>query len=224
MKKYKFLTLMACLGMLLLSCVNENKETENADLSGKKHEKKNMSEKLVAALPSTVENTDFIVFSIRDNQIDERQKRSSYDSGDWHGNYLDNLIFQNIKTEETHILTKKKIKIIAYEQLLDSLNPSLNATLYQVLDSFPKNDKLHTFKSLYLSTNDGRNFTKITKVNEHLNSWKYIPETGNIYFTTNDDLDNNRKLNDKDGQSVHSVSLDNFKRKNLLVEELKILN
>ena len=100
----------------------------------------------------------------------------------------------------------------------------MNTTIYQVIDSFPKHEKRETFTALYLSTNEGRNFSKITKVNEHLNSWKYIPETKNVYFITNDDLDNNRKLNDKDLQSIHSVSTEDFKRKDLLVKELESLN
>ena len=219
MKKYKFLMIIAFLGMLLLSCKRSEKNNINTSTATIENKKKE-SEMLVANLPTLVDSTNYIVFSIRNNQLQE-VKRSSYTSDNWYTNYLDNLIFQNIKTQETHVLSKKKIKIISYERLIDSLNPSLNTTLYQIIDSFPKNEKEDTFTALYLSTNEGKNFTKITTKNEHLHSWKYIPETQNIYFITKNDSDNNRKLNVNDGQAMHSVSVKNFKRKDELVEELK---
>ncbi|MET2983743.1 hypothetical protein [Aureibaculum conchae] len=221
--KYNLLMIMAFLGMLLSSCLKSTDGVSINTFSEKSEEEKQTSKNLVADLPMLIDSTNYIVFSIRDNKIQER-KRGLYKSGNWYNNYLDNLIFQNIETQETHILTKKEIKIISYERLLDSLNPSLNTTLYQIIDSFPKNEKEETFTSLYLSTNDGKNFTKITKENENLHGWKYIPETNNIYFITNNDLDGNRKLNDKDGQSIHSISVNDFIRTDLLVEKLETLN
>ncbi|WP_157972883.1 hypothetical protein [Aureibaculum luteum] len=223
MKKYQILMTIAFLGMLFLSCAKSADDENTNTIIDKPENQKTVANTLVANLPTLIENTDFIVFSIQNNEVRE-QKRSSYASDDWYNNYLDNLMFQNIKTQETHILTKKKIKIISFERLIDSLTPSLNTTIYQVIDSFPNNEKQEAFTALYLSTNAGRNFTKITKTNEHLKNWKYIPATENIYFTTNDDIDNNRKLNDKDSQSMHSVSTNDFIRNNLLVEELKNLN
>lgn len=221
--KYNLLMIMAFLGMLLSSCLKSTDGENINTFSEKSEEEKQISKNLVADLPMLIDSTNYIVFSIRDNKIQER-KRGLYKSGNWYNNYLDNLIFQNIETQETHILTKKEIKIISYERLLDSLNPSLNTTLYKVIDSFPKNETQETFTSLYLSTNDGKNFTKITKTNEHLHSWNYIVETNTIYFITKDDIDNNRKLDNKDEQSMHSVSVNDFKRVDLLVEELKGLN
>ena len=223
MKKYKTLMIMAFLGMLLSSCLKSTDGESINTFSEKSEDKKETSKNLVADLPMLIDSTNYIVFSIRDNKIQER-KKGLYKSGNWYNNYLDNLIFQNLETQETHILTKKEIKIISYERLLDSLNPSLNTTLYQVIDSFPKNEKQEIFTALYLSTNNGENFTKITKINEHFHSWNYLPKTNTIYFITHDDKDNNRKLNDKGGQSIHSVNVNNFVRKDLLVEELKDLN
>ncbi len=214
---------MAFLGMLLSSCIKSTGGENINNASVKSEEQEQTSKNLVADLPAIIDSTGFIVFSIRDNQIQAR-KRGSYDSENWYHNYLDNLIFQNIKTQETHVLTKTKIKIISYEYLTDTINPNLNTTLYQVIDSIPKNNKYEPFTALYLSTNEGENFTKITKANEHLKSWKYIPETRNIYFITNDDIDNNRKLNDKDIQTIHSVSINDFKRHDLLISELENLN
>lgn len=223
MKKHKILMITAFLGLLLSSCINTDQSKNVKNNSDTSEIENGNSKNLVADLPTIIDSTNYIVFSIKDNKIQER-KRGSYNSENWYNNYLDNLIFQNIKTQETHFLTKKKIKIVLYERLLDSLNPYLNTTIYQVIDSFPKNDSHSTFMSLYLSTNGGKNFTKITKENEHLNSWKYLPETERIYFITNDDSDKNRKLNDKDGQSIHSVSVKDFSRNDLLVEELESLN
>jgi len=223
MKKYKFLLITAFLGMLLSSCISNDSDKNIEKISDTTEIKNEDSKNLITDLPIIIDNTDFIVFSIRDNKIQER-KRGSYDSENWYNNYLDNLIFQHIKTQETYILTKKKVKIISYERLIDTLNPSVNATVYQVIDSFPKNNKHNTFTALYLSKNDGKYFTKITNENEHLNSWKYIPETKNIYFITNDDMDNNRKLNNSDRQTIHSVSTNDFGRTDLLVETLASLN
>ncbi|MBJ2176087.1 hypothetical protein JBL43_17680 [Aureibaculum sp. A20] len=223
MKKYNFLMTTACFGMLFLSCVKTADDKNTNPFIDKSENQKKAVKTLVADLPSLIENTDFIVFSVRDNVVRE-QKRSSYDSDNWYNNYIDNLIFQHIKTQETHVLTKKKIKIISFERFIDSLNPTLNTTIYQVIDSFPNNEKQETFTALYLSTNEGKNFTKITKSNEHLTRWKFIPETKNIYFTTANDTNSNRKLDEQDGQSIHSVSINDFIRKDLLVEELQRLN
>ncbi len=217
--------------ILLTSCNQNRSESSNhgsfdnylkdSATDTKTASQKDNSKKISINLPVKLDSSSYLVYPI--HELTTAQKKSfirSYESGDWREGYLTNLIFQNIHTEKTHVLTKNTIKIEAYEQLYSSKREAEKIILYQVIDNFPKDKDSLTFKSLYLSTTDGKLFQKISTDNEHLTGWKYISETKKVYFKTIEDSDNNIKFNNADKEHIYSVSIQNFKVTEILKDAL----
>jgi len=213
-------------GILLVSCTNSNQ----VDRSGPNNfdntdtKDKESTVKLTPALPIKLDSSAYIIFPIHESKESGRISKTSYKSRSGYENYIDNIIFQHIENEKTHLLTTDKIKIVSYEQLYNSKREAEKIMVYQIIDAFSENDEDLTLTSLYLGTNDGKLFKKISKPNHHVNSWKYISETKKIYFKTIEDIDKNNKLNSSDKHYIYSVSMGDFKMEQLLNKEIQILN
>jgi len=196
------------------SVTNTNKEAEKEDVK-----------KLTINLPVKLDSSAYLIYPIGELSTKQSSSfKSSYRSEDRYSGYLTNIIFQNIYTDKTHFLTKNIVKITAYEQLYTTQRVSEKIILYQVIDNFPKDEDALTFKSLYLGTNDGKLFQKVSKANEHVTDWKYIPETKKVYFKTIEDTDKNNELNNTDTEHIYAVSIQDFKVINILEDALKTLH
>jgi len=221
------LMLTVFFAILLASCTNQpqgDKSTANNLDVIVDVEKENNNEQLIADLPIKLDSlSDYIVFQIKaaGNQSDNKVSYNSRKG--YSDNYLRNLIFQNTQTEQTNVLTINKIKIISYEQLYNAKNQTEKVILYQVIDTFNEDEETLTLTSLYLSINDGKNFKKISPKDHHLNSWKYFPELKKVFFKTTEDSDGNNILNNLDKQYIYSVSIEDFKAKELLTNEIKTI-
>lgn len=224
------LILAVFFGILLISCNRNNSEksVQGVIINNLKENKviKDDSFKLAAHLPIKLDSTsNYIVFQIKTLTDNERDNKVSYTSRKaYNDNYLRSLIFQNIQTEQTNVLTVDKIKIISYELLYNAKNETEKVIIYQVIDTFPENEDTITLTSLYLSINNGKNFKKISAKNHHLSSWKYFPELKKVFFKTIEDSDGNNELNNLDKHYIYSVSIEDFIVKELLSNELKTLN
>ncbi len=214
-------------GILLTSCNQNNlkKSTQGVIINNFEENKteNDQSTKLIADLPIKLDSTsNYIVFQVK--TLTEKENKISYDSRKrYNDTYLRNLIFQNIQTEQTNVLTVNKISIISYEQLYNAKNETENAILYQVIDTFPEDEDAVILTSLYLSSNDGKHFKKISTKNHHLGSWEYFPELKKVFFKTIEDSDGNNKLNNLDKHHIYSVSIEDFKATELLADELKTI-
>jgi len=164
--------------ILLVSCTNQpqkGKSTANnldvivdVDVDV---EKESNNGQFITDLPIKLDSlSDYIVYQIKvvgneyDNKVSYNSRKGYSD------NYLRNLIFQNIQTEQMNVLTINKIKIISYEQLYNAKNQTEKVILYQVIDTFNEDEETITLTGLYLSINDGKNFKKISPKDHHLNS------------------------------------------------------
>jgi hypothetical protein len=62
-------------------------------------------------------------------------------------------------------------------------------------------------KSLYTSTELGKNFTKISTDLQELVDWKHIESTNKIYFRTIEDANKNGEFDKKDKIHYHFLNL-----------------
>ncbi len=192
---------------------NEFKITQETSENAKKNSGFNIN------LPVAIDSSAYIVFSINKNKIEKSDEKISYRKS--YDYFVDNLIFQHKETGETQILTKKKVTLKSYEQLYTKARIPEKIMVYEVIDTFPKNEDEQIYSSLYLGTNDGKTFKKITQSNEGLTHWIYLPETKKIYFKT---VSHANKNNSKDDNiyedKIYSVSIENYSVKQLLTKEL----
>jgi len=221
------LMLTVFFGILLVSCTKPTQDDRSVikDLNVVVDlDMENNNDQVIADLPIKLDSlSDHIVFQIRNINNQEYNKVTYSSRKGYNDNSLRNLVFQNIQTEQTNVLTLDKIKIVSYEQLYNDKNEMEKVVLYQVIDTFMEDDEAITLTSLYLSVNDGKNFKKISSKNHHLNSWEYFPELKKVFFKTVEDSDGNNKLNNLDKHHIFSVSIEDFKAIELLTEELKTM-
>ena len=62
-------------------------------------------------------------------------------------------------------------------------------------------------KSLYISSIDGKNFTKLTSDFQELIDWKYIAVKNSLYFRTIEDTNKNGEFDKDDTTHYHLVDL-----------------
>ncbi len=199
-------------------------DLETTNVKDKPNDKKGL--KLIADLPIKIDSSsNFIVFHINTlGESDSSDKMSYTSRKEYHHSYLKNLIFQNIQTDMRNVLTTDKIEIVSYEQLYVEKNKPENVILYQVIDNFSEDKDALTLTGLYLSTEGGENFTKISEKGHHLTNWEYYPELKKVFFKTIEDSDRNNALDNLDTHHIYSVSIQDFKAKELLKEEFKMLS
>ena len=212
-------------GIVLVSCKKSDLKDLNisSDMAIKNTEEKDVKKRsFFVDLPIKLDSSKYIIFQVRKIATTNRNNTSSYSKRGGYGNYIENLIFKNIHTEKTHLLTTKKVRITSYEQLYDSEKKAEKIIIYEVIDTFSKDDDALTITSLYMGTNNGKLFKKISKLNEHVTDWKYIPELKKVFFRTIIDSDKNNKFtNTDDTHTIYSVSIDDLTVKELLHKELQ---
>jgi len=228
------LMIIAFSGMLLSSC-NQSKQDSRAIDLAKGHSDENTisidqknkeQQSFVANLPIKIDSSsNYIVFQINVQSDEERKTKTEYSGRTaYNYNYLRNLIFQNIQTEEINILTTDNIEILNYQQLYKAKDITKNVILYQVIDTFSEDKDDLILTSLYLSFDSGKGFKKITLNNHHLTEWEYFPELKKIFYKTIEDSDGNNKHNNLDKYHIYSVSVEDFEARELLKTEFKELN
>ena len=211
--------------VLLSSCKKEQSESfaygNEADKENtivkKSSIKDENSKPHTIGLPIKLDSSNYLVFPIQDiNTNWKRSLKSSYEAESRYTGYYKNLVFQNIHTEKTHLLTNIQVRIKSYEQLYTTKREAEKIILYQLIDNFPKEKEALTYTSLYLGTTDGKIFQKISKENEQLTSLKYISETKKIYFKTLEDSNKDNELNQLDKEHIYTVSIQDFNVKEIL--------
>ncbi|MFY7936892.1 MAG: hypothetical protein ACOVOQ_05925 [Flavobacterium sp.] len=119
--------------------------------------------------------------------------------------YLQNLKFQEIGTDSLQLLTDK---IMLIERV--SYVKSNKSLVYVLADADTNQDGLidsNDIKSLYISTELGKNFTKISTELQELIDWKHVESANKIYFRTIEDANKNGEFDKKDKIHYHVVNL-----------------
>ena len=152
--------------------------------------------------PIIINKTDILLYPLKlnDNDDNESYKRE-VSTNHW------NLIFYNIISGKSELLTKEKI-IINHFSIGNSENsPNSKNTLsdqfiyYNITDSDYDGDKKLTPKDpkkLYLSNLQGKSFTRISPNNYDLSSWKIDDKHDLILMDLIKDSNSDKEFNDKD--------------------------
>jgi hypothetical protein len=209
------------LAISLSSCRKEIQQytTEDKPINEISQSEKNNT--LIAQLPIKIDSANYIIFPIGQAKKDRGIDKISYSKGNYYDYYLDNIIFQNISTNETHLLSKSSIKIVSFEQLRDHQNRAEKLMIYTVIDDLSSNNSKEPHTVLYVGSLDGKIFKRMSPKDHQLHNWKYISEASKIYYQTLEDTDGNGEFDSQDRQHLYSLSIKDFVSTELLLNELK---
>jgi len=198
---------------LFISCKEEQKPKVKYDTTAPKVEIKKDSSKLeIADLPLQFQSSNVLVYPIGDLRVSELKKNGYEEKGNFNVSnsledeitgYLRNVKFQEVGTDSLHVLTDKVMMIERVTFL-----KSKKVLVYVVADADTNRDNnvnSDDIKSLYLSTDMGKNFTKISPDVQELIDWNYLESTKKIYFRTIEDANKNGAFDKND--KVHYFSL-----------------
>jgi hypothetical protein len=149
-----------------------------------------------------IDSLEKVIFPIS-TQKARGKSRSSKDSyyADSYPQYW-NLIFYDLESGKTKLLTEKKTRISDFRTNLNEVGPILkNSVLYEISDTDYDLDNKLTYldpKQLYISDINGDNFKRISSKNEHLKEYQIVPNTDKIIFQTLRDTNGDKQFNKKD--------------------------
>ena len=220
MKNYIYVLLAS--SVMIFSC-QEEKAKPKVKYTGKEAKSllKDTTKLEISDLPIQFEGSNILVYAIGNLTVGDINKKGSYESASSYEGvsgfhvsnsmeneitgYLQNLKFQEIGTDSLHILTDKVMLIerVSYVKSNKSL-------VYVLADADTNQDGLidsNDIKSLYISTELGKNFTKISTELQELIDWKHVESANKIYFRTIEDANKNGEFDKKDKIHYHVVNL-----------------
>ncbi|RXR17688.1 hypothetical protein EQG63_09365 [Flavobacterium amnicola] len=200
---------------LLVGCKEEPKPKVKYDSTAPKVEiKKDTSRLEIADLPLQFQNSNVLLYVIGDLRVGEMKKNGYEDKANFTisnsleeevTGYLRNVKFQKVGEDSLHVLTDKVLMIERMSYL-----KSKKMIVYVLADADTNQDlKVDSddIKSLYLSTDMGKNFTKISPDVQELIDWNFIENTNKVYFRTIEDANKNGEFDKKDKLHYFSVNL-----------------
>jgi len=175
----------------------------------------------IADLPIQFDGSGVLVYTIGNLTLGDINKRGSYESSSAYEGvagfnvsnsmeneitgYLQNLKFQVIGSDSLHVLTDKVMQI---ERV--SFIKSNKMMVYVLADADTNQDGVidsNDIKSLYTSSELGKNFTKVSTELQELIDWKHLEAANKIYFRTIEDANKNGEFDKKDIIHYHVVNL-----------------
>lgn len=220
MKNYIYVLLAS--SVMIFSC-QEEKAKPKVKYTGKEAKSllKDTTKLEISDLPIQFEGSNILVYAIGNLTVGDINKKGSYESASSYEGvsgfhvsnsmeneitgYLQNLKFQEIGTDSLQLLTDK---IMLIERV--SFVKSIKILVYVLADADTNQDGLidsNDIKSLYISTELGKNFSKISTELQELIDWKYIESANKIYFRTIEDANKNGEFDKKDKIHYHVVNL-----------------
>jgi hypothetical protein len=223
MKNYIYILLT--LSALIFSC-QEEKAKPKVKYTEKevKSLQKDTTKLEVADLPIQFDGSNVLVYTIGNLTLGDINKKGNYETTSYEGvagfnvsnsmeneitGYLQNLKFQAVGLDSLYVLTDK---IMLIERV--SFIKSNKMMVYILADTDTNQDGLidsNDIKSLYISTELGKNFTKISTDLQELVDWKHIEATNKIYFRTIEDANKNGEFDKKDKIHYHFLNLKDSK-------------
>lgn len=204
--------LSSILGLsILVSCKEEQKPKVkyNTTSTPKTEVVKDTSKVEIADLPVQFQGSTVLLYPIGDFKVSD--SRSNYESErnaekmnfhvsnsleDEITGYIRNVKFQEVASDSLQVLTNKLVMIERLTYL-----KSKKIIVYVVSDSDTNQDNnvdTDDIKSLYLSTDSGKNFTKISPEVQELIDWNYMDGVGKLFFRTIEDANKNGAFDSKD--------------------------
>ncbi|GAA4774473.1 MULTISPECIES: hypothetical protein [Flavobacterium] len=216
---------------LFWNCKEEQKPKVKYDKPTNKVEvKKDTSKLLVADLPLQFSNSNVLLYTIGELQVSSFQKGSYSEKMDAETTfnvsnvledeltgYLQNVKFQQIGTDSLHVLTDKVVMIERMTYL-----KSKKMLVYVLADADTNQDSKvdsDDIKSLYISNDMGKNFTKVSPELQELIDWNYVEVANKIFFRTIDDQNKNGAFDKNDELHYFTVNVS----KDWKAEEFKVV-
>ncbi|SRX75345.1 TolB-like translocation protein [Aequorivita antarctica] len=113
-----------------------------------------------------------------------------------------NIIFYNIETGHTNLLTKSKMRISNYHANLRNSGPIISKSIiYKICDTDYDNDNQLTYKDpeqLFISVIDGSNLTRLSPLGEQIMDFQIVPDSDKIIFSTQRDTNEDLEFDKKD--------------------------
>ena len=122
-----------------------------------------------------------------------------------------NIIFYDIETGQTNLLTKSKMRISNYNANLRNVGPIISKSIiYEICDTDYDNDNQLTFKDpeqLFISGTDGSNLTRLSPLGEEIMDFQIVPDSDKIIFSTQRDTNKDLEFDEKDELIWYLINL-----------------
>ncbi|MDY8135398.1 hypothetical protein [Aquimarina sp. 2201CG5-10] len=158
-----------------------------------------------------IDSTNQVLFPITTQKSYNRKRYSSsgYEAEDY-PRYWNILFYDNVN-DKTNLLTNYKIRISDFRCNIKNSGPILrNRILYKIGDTDYNNDKRLNFKDplhLFVSNIDGSKLTRLSPLNENLETYKIIPNTDKIIFRTIRDVNSDLDFDNEDELIWYQIDL-----------------
>lgn len=213
-------------GIVLVSCKKE--ETPKVIYEEAKEEvdfqKIDSTEIKIADLPILMKGTNYMIHPVGDVSVYSTGKSkygssktkyvnfkiSNYSFPEITG-YLSNVMFQHKDSLNIKPLTNNKMQIQIITFLDEyALKTGKKLLVYSLVDKDTNRDGKYDsndIKSLYISYNDGSNFTKLTPEFQELLDWNVILEKNRLYFRSIEDINKNGEFDSNDDVNYYYIDL-----------------
>jgi len=220
MKNYIHILLAS--SVMIFSC-QEEKSKPKVKYTGKevKSLQKDSTKLEVADLPIQFEGSNVLVYAIGNLTVGDINRKGSYESASAYEGvsgfhvsnsmeneitgYLQNLKFQEIGSDSLYVLSDKVMQIERVSYLKNN-----KMLVFVLADADTNQDAMidsNDIKSLYISSELGKNFTKISTELQELIDWKHIESSNKLFFRTIEDANKNGEFDKKDKIHYHIVNL-----------------
>ncbi len=223
------LFLLSLISLVFVSCkqdIETPKVRYESTNKEKAQPKVDTSKILIADLPIHFEGTNFLIHPIGNLKNFKTSSGSYSDSSSSNSDqsfavsntndneitgYLQNLKFQELKSDSLISLTKKSIMIetVTYLKTISDKN-KIQLLVYTLSDfDTNKDNKLdgNDIKSLYISDISGNKFTKLSPDLNELLNWNVLESKSRLYFRTIEDSNKNGAFDKDDKVHYHYVEL-----------------
>ncbi|MFD2564997.1 hypothetical protein [Aquimarina rubra] len=158
-----------------------------------------------------IDSTSQVLFPITTQKSYNRKRYSSseYEAEDYPRYW--NILFYNNINGETSLLTNSKVRISDFRCNIKNSGPILkDRILYRIGDTDYNKDKRFNFEDpihLFVSNIDGSELTRLSPLNEDLETYQIIPNTDKIIFRTTRDVDSDLDFDNEDELIWYQIDL-----------------
>ncbi|AXT52900.1 hypothetical protein D1818_19505 [Aquimarina sp. BL5] len=158
-----------------------------------------------------IDSTNQVLFPITTQKSYNRKRYSSSEYEVENYPRYWNILFYNNISNKTSLLTNSKVRISDFRCNIKNSGPILkDRILYKIGDTDYNKDKKYNFKDplhLFVSNIDGSQLTRLSPLNENLQTYQIVPNTDKIIFRTIRDIDSDFDFDNEDELIWYQVDL-----------------
>ena len=158
-----------------------------------------------------IDSTNQILLPITTQRNYKRKMYSSNDYGTEDYPQYWNILFFNSENDTSNLLTQSKFNISSFDCNIENTGPILkNSILYRIGDVDYNKDKRINYNDplhLFISKIDGSELTRLSPINENLESYRIVPNSDKIIFRTKRDIDSDLDFDNEDELIWYQINL-----------------